>query len=154
MEKAKISIREATQNDVPRIVELLADDMLGQSREQNTPEVGDVYVQAFNDIDIDPNATILLACSGGNIVGCMQVNILANLSRSGSKRGQIEGVRVDSATRGQGVGALLMDAAIAHCKKHGCSLMQLTTDAKRPMAAKFYDTYGFVASHIGYKLVL
>ncbi len=154
MKNHEILIREATEADVPRIVEMLADDVLGKSREQSMPELNDVYVQAFNDIDKDPNATILLACSGENIVGCMQINILANLSRTGTKRGQIEGVRVDSVMRGQGVGAFLMDAAIDYCKQHGCGLMQLTTDAKRPDAAKFYDKYGFVASHIGYKLTL
>lgn len=154
MGKIEIFIREATKTDVPRIVEMLADDVLGQAREQSTPQLSGVYVQAFSDIDRDPNATILLACSEERVVGCMQINILANLSRTGSKRGQIEGVRVDSAMRGQGVGAFLMDAAIAYCKQNGCSLMQLTTDAERPDAAKFYDTYGFVASHVGYKLTL
>lgn len=79
MEKTEITIREALISDVPRIVEMLADDVLGQAREQSTSGLNNLYEQAFSDIDCDPNATILVACHGARIVGCMQINILANL---------------------------------------------------------------------------
>ena len=44
--------------------------------------------------------------------------------------------------------------ALAEARRRGCALVQLTTDRARPDAHRFYERLGFVASHVGYKLVL
>ena len=66
-------------------------------------------------------------------------------------RGQIEGVRVAASARGRGVGRALMEEAIARCEAKGCGLVQLTTDAARTDAHRFYEGLGFVTSHLGMK---
>ena len=50
-----VFVRKMQNADLPRILQLLADDELGQLREtlQTTPH--DDYVRAFNAIDADPN---------------------------------------------------------------------------------------------------
>jgi GNAT superfamily N-acetyltransferase len=48
----------------------------------------------------------------------------------------------------------MLDWAIARCRARGCRLVQLTTDRSRPDAHRFYETLGFIASHVGYKLAL
>ena len=41
-----------------------------------------------------------------------------------------------------------------HARRHGCGLVQLTSDKARPDAHRFYTQLGFVASHEGMKLRL
>ena len=45
-----------------------------------------------------------------------------------------------------------MEWAIATCKARGCGLVQLTSDKTRDDAHRFYESLGFKASHMGFKL--
>lgn len=49
-----MEIRDATAEDVPAIVRLLASDQLGQHREQVDGPLDDAYRRAFAAIDADP----------------------------------------------------------------------------------------------------
>ena len=69
-------------------------------------------------------------------------------------RGQIEGVRVSSGQRGQGLGRAMIERAIEVAREQGCGLVQLTSDKRRPDAVRFYQSLGFTASHEGLKLPL
>ena len=66
----------------------------------------------------------------------------------------LEDLFVESAWRGQGLGTVLLDHAIAECRKRGCGLVQLTSDKTRTDARRFYERLGFVAAHEGFKLQL
>lgn len=88
------------------------------------------------------------------MVGTLQLTFLPGLARTGAWRGQVEGVRIAAAHRGSGLGRLMFDWAIDRCRARGCSLVQLTTDRERPAAHRFYESLGFVGSHLGYKLSL
>ena len=63
-------------------------------------------------------------------------------------------VALPMAERGEGIGEKLFLDAIERARKAGCGLVQLTTDASRPDAHRFYERLGFVASHVGMKLSL
>ena len=80
--------------------------------------------------------------------------MIPGLSRRGSKRAQIEAVRVAPSRRNEQIGEAMFKWAIDYSRAKGCSLMQLTTDKERPDAHRFYDRLGFEPSHIGYKLRL
>lgn len=67
---------------------------------------------------------------------------------------QIEAVRVAGKYRGQKIGSWMFDQAIAYAKEHGVSIIQLTTNKKRPKAKHFYEKLGFEVSHEGMKLYL
>ena len=56
--------------------------------------------------------------------------------------------------RGSGLGTALITWAIEESRGLGCSLVQLTSDASRTDARRFYERLGFVASHVGFKLRL
>ena len=84
----------------------------------------------------------------------MQLTFIPYLTYQGSKRALIEGVRVDSEHRSQGIGRLMISDAISRAREKGCHLVQLTTDKSRPEAKRFYESLGFVASHEGLKLSL
>ena len=66
-------------------------------------------------------------------------------------RAQIEGVRVAASRRGQGLGRAMIEWAVGQAREHGCGLVQLTSDKRRPDAVRFYESLGFTASHEGLK---
>jgi ribosomal protein S18 acetylase RimI-like enzyme len=147
-----ISIREARSDDIPAIIALLADDPLGQTRED--PADLAAYRHAFDEIAAQSGNVILVAESDGAVVGCLQLTVIPGLSRRGMKRGQVEGVRIAAGRRGQRLGELLMAEAIGRARAAGCGLVQLTTDSSRPDAHRFYERLGFAATHLGMKLML
>ncbi len=149
-----VVLRKARRDDLPAIVGLLADDGLGNAREDAGLPLDQAYVRAFDALDSDPNQLLVVAQQGEMIVGTMQLTFIAGVSRKGAWRGQIEAVRVAASHRGSGVGQQMFEFAIEESRSRGCSLVQLTTDKTRQDAHRFYDQLGFVASHIGYKLKL
>jgi GNAT superfamily N-acetyltransferase len=148
-----LSARRAQRADLPRLLELLADDRLGKNRE-GVGSDDPAYIRAFDTIDRDPNQQLLLAELDDRVVGMLQITFIPGLSRRGAWRANIEAVRVDSSLRGRGIGVWLMTRALDIARKRGCKLAQLTSDKQRDEAHRFYDKLGFVASHVGYKLVL
>ncbi len=148
------TIQTANIDHLPAIVTLLADDPLGSARETASTIITQPYLRAFEEIQQDPNAQILVALNGQKVVACLQLNVLANLTFTGAKRALIEGVRVEKAMQGRGIGRQIFDAAIAISKEQGCVMVQLTTNNARPDAAKFYQKLGFVGSHTGFKMLL
>jgi ribosomal protein S18 acetylase RimI-like enzyme len=142
------------RRDVPAIVALLADDVLGARRERNEDPLPDAYYRAFDAVDGDPAHELLVAERDGRVVGTLQLTFLPGLSRQGMWRAQIEGVRISSAERGRGVGEQLVRHAVARAKERSCGLVQLTSDKSRVDAVRFYQRLGFQASHEGMKLAL
>ena len=150
----EIVVRPAQSADLPSIVALLADDELGQTREDTSTPVNGKYVDAFDAIKRDPNQLMAVLIAGGVVSGCVQISFIPGLSRLGTWRGQIESVRIASSRRDEGLGRRLIEWAIAECRKRGCGLVQLTTDKSRLDARRFYESLGFRASHEGMKLSL
>ena len=150
----ELIIRRASADDLPAIVRMLADDPLGKTRERYAEPLPEAYLKAFADVEAQKGNEILVGEIGGRVVGCLQLTMIPGLSRLGMLRAQIEGVRVDESRRGEGIGEKLFQDAIERARKAGCGLVQLTTDASRPDAHRFYERLGFVASHVGMKLSL
>ena len=153
-----IRFRPATDDDLEAIVMLLADDEIGQTREDASLPLNQAYRDAFAAIRDDPNQIQLIAVTGadddGTIIGTLQLSFIPGLARTAAWRGQIEGVRIAKSHRSAGLGQQMFEWAIAECRARGCALVQLTTDKGRPDAHRFYDRLGFEASHEGYKLKL
>ncbi|EJT03246.1 GNAT family N-acetyltransferase [Rhizobium sp. CCGE 510] len=147
--------RLARQSDLAAIVRLLADDDLGGTREVIANPVDARYLSAFAAIEADANQLLAVAIDAADrVVGCLQLSFIPGLSRTGMWRGQIESVRVASDRRGSGLGAELIEWAIAQCAERGCGLVQLTSDKTRADSIRFYEKLGFVASHEGLKRTL
>ena len=147
-----VLVRKMQIADLPRILELLSDDELGQSRETLQKTTHDDYLRAFTAINADLNQYLAVFERNDNIIGCLQISFISGLSRRGALRGQIESVRVAANFRGNGYGTLMMAWAIEKCREQGCSLVQLTSDKTRKDAQRFYQGLGFVPSHEGFKL--
>jgi GNAT superfamily N-acetyltransferase len=148
-------LRQATLQDLPSIVELLAADQLGTTRDGVTAD-GDLqpYRHAFEAIDADPAHLLLVATDGAQVLATMQLSFLPGLARRGALRAQMEAVRVRQDYRSRGLGAALFGWAIEEARRRQCALVQLTTDKSPGDAHRFYERLGFVASHEGLKLPL
>lgn len=148
-------IRKATKADIPTIVSMIADDKLGQLREDYQIPLPKQYYAAFENIHKDPNQElVVLENEEGNVLGTLQLSFIQYLTYQGGIRAQIEAVRVHKEYRGKGIGQQLFEWAIQRAKEKGAHVVQLTTDKKRPEALKFYEQLGFKASHEGMKLHL
>jgi GNAT superfamily N-acetyltransferase len=148
----RVLFRTATRADLPAVIALLADDMLGKARDFTV--VDDTYERAFAAIDADPRSLLAIADDDGEVIGCMQITYIPGLGRHGAERAQFEAVRIRSDRRGNGLGRQFMAWAIDQARDRGCALVQLTTDKARTDAHRFYVALGFVASHEGMKLAL
>ena len=145
--------RKAKLEDLPKIIELLLEDDLGKTRESEDT-LDDGYTKAFNNIDSDPNQYLMAVENRNEIVGTCHLTIVPSLTFIGSTRMQIEAVRVAEKYRDQKIGNWMFDQAVAYAKEKGASIIQLTTNKKRPKAKNFYEKLGFEASHEGMKLYL
>ena len=149
-----VRIRAARRSDVPAIVRLLADDVLGATREQPAEPLAQAYWDAFDAMNAQAGNELFVAEEDGEVLGCLQLCVIPGLSRLGLTRGQLEGVRVSSRQRGKRIGEALVLAAIDRSRALGCGVVQLTTDRSRVDAHRFYERLGFEATHIGMKLTL
>jgi ribosomal protein S18 acetylase RimI-like enzyme len=152
MSAPELEFRAASRKDLPALVRLLADDMLGESRERPGDPLPESYGKAFDAIEQDPNNELIVAAMNGRVVGMLQLTYIPGISRQGSWRALIEAVRVDSTLRSEGVGRKLIARAIDRARERGCAMVQLTSDKQRADAIRFYQSLGFVASHEGLKL--
>ena len=146
--------RPARGGDLPILLNMLADDVLGHAREDIGPPTNPAYRAAFDAIIADPNQLLAVFEQAGEVVGCLQITYIPGLSRVGMWRGQIESVRVAASARGGGVGRYMFEWAIERCAEGGCGLVQLTSDKTRGDALRFYESLGFTATHEGFKLSL
>ncbi len=153
MSKAPV-FRDAVEADLPAIVALLADDVLGAARDVLTDPIDVAYGEAFRAIAANPNDHLIVGEIDGDIVACAQLTVLNGLSRRGLSRGLIESVRVASSRRRQKLGERLIEHLIARARSAGCGIMQLTSDKSRADAHRFYERLGFEASHLGMKIAL
>ncbi len=145
---AALTFRPVTRADVPAVVALLADDVLGRGRE--SAELAP-YLAAFDAMQAEGGNQLIVGEAGDQVLATYQLTVISGLSLSAARRAQIEAVRVDASLRGQGAGAALMADAEARARAAGASLMQLTSNASRTDAHRFYERLGYAPSHIGFK---
>jgi GNAT superfamily N-acetyltransferase len=149
-----LRFRKARPDDLDALVALLAQDAHGPGREDATRPLDPAYRAAFAAIYANGDQTLLVAESDGVVVGTLLITFLRGLSRRGAWRGLIEAVRVREDRRGAGVGAAMMDEALARCRARGCVSVMLTSDKARGDAHRFYARLGFEATHEGFKMTL
>jgi GNAT superfamily N-acetyltransferase len=150
----QVTIREATREDVPRIVALYRTDELTRKHDADAQAVEPGYYAAFDAITIDPCNHLLVAESGGEILGSFQLTYIPDMQPDGRDVGMVENVIVDGESRSRGVGSVMMRWAIEEARRHGCSQVKLSSNAKRADAHRFYERLGFEPTHIGFKILL
>jgi GNAT superfamily N-acetyltransferase len=143
-----VSVRVARREDVSRLIELLQLGALVATKE-DADCLGD-YEAALEEINGGPGG-VLVAELDGVVVGMVQVIVFRHLQERGRLCAELESMHVHPDHRSTGIGAVLLAAAEAHARAAGCYRVQLTSNAARPDAHRFYERNGFDPSHIGFK---
>jgi GNAT superfamily N-acetyltransferase len=147
-------VRSATRDDLPRLVELLAQLSLDSPREDLRSPRPAAYDAALEEVLADGRQTLLVAEVDGAIVGMACYIEVPNLSHVGRPYALVEDVVVAAAMRGQGYGEALMQRAIELARAGGCYKLVLTSSKVRTDAHRFYQRLGFKATHVGFRLEL
>ncbi|KQW05794.1 transcriptional regulator [Leifsonia sp. Root4] len=149
-----LTLRRASARDLDALMTLLSDDPISSSR-GDTADVGDrdAYQAALEQILADAANELLVVVDGSDVpIATMQLTRIPGMARRGSTRLLVEAVRVSSALRSAGIGGAMMrwvtDTAAPTL---GSTLVQLTSDAARTDAHRFYERLGFIGSHVGFK---
>ena len=146
---SEVTIRHARRDDLASIIAMLADDALGGGRERIEDPLPQVYFEAFERVQRDPNIQLVVAEGGEGVIGCLQLCILPGVSSQGASRGLIQDVRVASDCRSRGIGEQLVQWAVTEARGKGCKLVELLTHHTRVDAQRFYERLGFARSHVG-----
>ncbi|MBB6303476.1 GNAT superfamily N-acetyltransferase [Rhizobium leucaenae] len=147
-------IREAREGDLPAVIALFAADALGGHGDTTDPAAYEDYLRAFRTIQSSPDQALYVAEFRCDVVGTFQTMITTSLTGRGSSSMIIEAVQTRSDLRGQGIGAAMINFCIAGAKSRGMRLVQLTSNAARKDAHRFYERLGFKPSHLGFKMAL
>jgi GNAT superfamily N-acetyltransferase len=151
---AGLVIRDAAEVDLGRIVELLTlGPVPGGPPSAEDPADLVPYRAALRAI-AETGGTVLVADQAGEVVGICQLIVFRHLQAHGGLCAELESVHVHPDHRGRGVGDALLRAAFARARALGCYRVQLTSNAARPDAHRFYERLGLVPSHVGFKLPL
>jgi GNAT superfamily N-acetyltransferase len=151
---SSVLVRRATRDDLHAIIRLLSDDPISAGRGDVANEEDEsAYAAALERIVNDPANELLVAADpAGAVVGTLQLTVIPGMARRGSTRLLVEAVRVASTERSSGIGSALMRWVMEQAAiELETSLVQLTSDAARADAHRFYRRLGFVDSHVGFK---
>ncbi len=129
-----MDIRPARRSDAAEVDVLLR--QLGYRR--TTEEVR----QCIRDSAADPEKDILVAVApDGSIAGCLQTVFTRRLAEG--DRGEIASLVVDAGWRNQGIGALLIQAAVKRMQAQGIQTLRVRCNINRERAHQFYERFGF-----------
>jgi GNAT superfamily N-acetyltransferase len=152
--EAEPVIRPADEADLPRLVALLNLGTVpgGPPSREDPGDLGP-YRAALGDMGRS-GGSVLVAELDGEVVGTCQLIVFRHLQARGGLCAEIESVHVHPDHRSRGVGGVLVGAAVERARVLGCYRVQLTSNAARPDAHRFYERLGFEPSHVGFKMLL
>ena len=145
-------VREAVAADLDAIVALQREDVIREVHEDDVPPAE--CRAAFDEITADAHQQLLVGELDGDVVATAQVTWIRRLTYVGGEMGVVESVRVRADLRGRGLGERLMRHVVHLAAARGAVRVELTTNAQREAARRFYERLGFVGSHVGMKLYL
>ncbi|MFY9714611.1 MAG: GNAT family N-acetyltransferase [Microbacterium sp.] len=147
------ALRRAVPGDADAVIRLLSDDPISAARGDLASEADrPAYVAALMEILAEPSNDLLVVELDGSVVGTLQLTSIPGMSRRGSRRLLVEAVRVRSDLRSSGIGSAVMRwVSDVAAPATGAAIVQLTSDATRTDAHRFYERLGYVGSHRGFK---
>ena len=145
-------IRDARPDDLVALLSLLQEDSIREVSE----DLSDLtpYAAALAEIVGAPHSTMLVGEIEGELVATAQVTWQRRMMYGAGLVCQVESVRVAAARRSEGLGGELMRWIIDDARRRGCARMELTSNAQRSDARRFYERLGFRPTHVGFKLYL
>ncbi|WP_121181290.1 MULTISPECIES: GNAT family N-acetyltransferase [unclassified Nocardiopsis] len=147
-------IRAAIRSDLGAILRLLRE--LGDADHSQSAHVrmSSAAVRAWTRMENDPDRTILVAEQRGQIIGTLDLLVVANLTHDAQPWAVVDNLVVDPLTRGRGIGRALMDDAVDRAARAGCYKVELLSHESRHGAHRFYAALGFENSAEGFRRYL
>lgn len=143
MSTKRVQIEPAAAADIPALSALLS--LLFAQEAEFAPDPTAQAKGLARIIDDPAVGAILAAKVDGQVIG--MVNLLFTVSTAlGESVALLEDMVVAPPMRGQGVGAQLLQRAIALARAKGCRRITLLTDGVNEVAQRFYAKQGFAAS--------
>ena len=139
--------RRATLDDIPALHALVEAGYRGESAKQGWTHEADLLggqrtdVAALTEIMTDPDQAILLAEDDGALIGC--VLIADEGARDGERIAYLGMLTVSPRRQARGLGRRLIDAAEAHARALGASLMEMTVIKSRTELIDWYARRGY-----------
>ena len=147
-----MNVRRATEADLPRLIELMAQLHPDEPEAEDPSRVED-YATVLARMTAQ-GQRVLVAEDDGRIAGTLVLAIVENLTHKGTPYAIIENVIVDEAARGKRHGEALIEQAAEEARQAGCYKVSLTSNKRRSEAHRFYERLGFVQTHEAFRIDL
>lgn len=147
-------IRAAIRSDLGAILRLLRE--LGDTTHTQSAYVrmSSAAVRAWTRMENDPDRTVLVAERRNQIIGTLDLLVVANLTHDAQPWAVVDNLVVDPDTRLQGIGRALMEDALDRATRAGCYKVELLSHESRQGAPRFYTALGFADSAEGFRRYL
>lgn len=108
---------------------------------------GDYISDVWDEWLADPDGVLLVAVAGERPIGLVRLRMMS------PEEGWIEGIRVDPAARGQGIGRVLVSRVLAAAHERGATVVRLFTEQDNHPAQAIFARFGFtrVAEIVRYR---
>ncbi len=131
-----ISVRECAEDDFEPVLGLLR--QLWPDRELDREALADTFLYNIERDD----QHYLCAMHGDALVGFCSISVRKSLWGQGFLA-YIDELVVEEASRGEGIGGMLLERALQLAKEDGCRRVELDSDFHREDAHRFYESHGF-----------
>ncbi|WP_131101889.1 GNAT family N-acetyltransferase [Streptomonospora litoralis] len=144
-------IRSAIRSDLGAILRLLRE--LGDSAPAHSSGVrmSSAAVRAWTRMENDPDRSVLVAERRGQIIGTLDLLVVANLTHDAQSWAIVDNLVVDPIARRGGVGRALLEEAVDRAARVGCYKIELLSHESRAGAHAFYTAVGFANSAEGFR---
>ena len=149
-----LRFRPARSDDLDALVAIFAADTLGGHGDTTDAVARPAYAAALAEILESANDRLIVAERDGRVVGTAQLTLTRSLPHRGRRHATVEAVQVAPGERGNGIGARLIAHVVEIARAEGAGVVELTSNATRLDAHRFYERLGFARSHVGFKLAL
>jgi GNAT superfamily N-acetyltransferase len=110
------------------------------------------FAKVFDQIERDPNHHLIVAETGGRVVGSATLLIVPNLSHRGLPWSVMENVIVDENMRRKGIAGVMIEHLVELARRSGCYKIGLSSSKKRPAAHAMYESLGFKQYGLGFRI--
>jgi GNAT superfamily N-acetyltransferase len=149
------TVREARDEDLPRLVELLEQlSQLSSHGPRPLSGLGEGQRSALSKIRANRDYHLLVVESAGKVQGTCTLYVLPDLDRDGGAWAIVEHVVVDQSQRRRGLGDMLMGEALRLAREAGCYKVSLSSGFARADAHRLYERLGFRNSSKAYSVYL
>ncbi len=145
-----MTIRAAIRSDLGAILRLLR-YMGGEgSASIGTIRMSSAAVRAWTRIENDPDRVVLVAERRGQIIGTLDLAVVANLTHDAQSWAVIDNVVVEPVARRRGVGRALVDEAVERATHADCYKVEFLPHESGNGATAFCRSVGFQGSAEGF----